>query len=121
MSTPQKFAFQRLEVYQVAKAVAQLTIDHRQVWAELPGDVGARLARATVGVLSEIAAGAAHSGKAEQRRFFQAARAAANEAMSYIEVALLHGALTLELREALTQQLVRVDAMLAGMVRRRSQ
>ena len=36
----QRFAFQRLEVYQVGKAVAQLTIENRRLWADLPGAVG---------------------------------------------------------------------------------
>src|SRR5262249_44273697 len=97
-----------------------LTIDNRHVWAELPGDLGDRLARATVAILAEIAGGAVHGTRAEQRRHYQSARAAANEAMSYIEVAQLHGAMPSEPRRALTAQLARVDTMLAGMVRRRS-
>jgi four helix bundle protein len=120
MPAPQRFAFQRLEVYEVAKAVAQLTIDNRQVFAELPGEVGNRLARATVAVLAEIAAGAVQSMRAEQRRHFQAARSAANEAMSCVEVAQLHGVVPTELKSALTAQLARVDTMLSGMVRRRT-
>jgi four helix bundle protein len=117
---PQKFAFQRLEVYQVGKAVAQLTIANRPLWADLPGEVGARLSRAMVGLMAEIAAGAAQVGRAEQRRHYQTARAAANEVMSCVEVAQLHGAVPAELRSALTAQLARIDQMLAGMVRRRS-
>ena len=119
-SAPQRFAFQRLEVYQVAKAVAQLTIDHRRVFADVPGEIGERLARATVAVLAEIAAGAVHTSKSDQRRCYQAARAAANEAVSYVEVAQLHGVIAGELREMITGQLVRVDTMLAGMIRRRT-
>lgn len=119
-AVPQKFAFQRLEVYEVAKAVAQLIIEQRHVWAELPGEIGERISRATVNVLAEIAAGAAHTQKSEQKRHFQLARAAANEAMSCIELALLYGSVPNELREMLTAQLARVDTMLTGMVRRRS-
>jgi four helix bundle protein len=112
--------FQRLEVYQVAKAVAQLTIEHKAVWADVPGELGERLARATVAVLAEIAAGAVQASKVEQRKCYQAARAAANEAMSCVEVAQLHGVVDAPLREMLTSQLVRVDTMLAGMIRRRN-
>src|SRR6185503_19706743 len=54
-----RFAFQRLEVYGVAKAIAQLTIDNRRRWAELPGGVAERLSRATLALVAEIAAGAA--------------------------------------------------------------
>jgi four helix bundle protein len=119
-SAPQRFAFQRLEVYQVAKAVAQLTIEHRGQFADVPGQIGERLARATVAVLAEIASGAVQASKGDQRRCYLAARAAANEAMSYVEVAQLHGMISDGLRGIITAQLVRVDAMLAGMIRRRS-
>lgn len=117
---PQKFAFQRLEVYQVGKAVAQLTIANRSLWADLPGEVAERLSRAMVGLMAEIAAGAAQLGRGEQRRHYQAARAAANEVMSCLEIAQLHGVVPGELRDALTAQLARIDQMLAGMVRRRT-
>ncbi|MGZ3425869.1 MAG: four helix bundle protein [Polyangia bacterium] len=115
-----KFAFQRLEVYGVAKAIAQLTIENRRRWADLPGELAERLSRATLAMVAEIASGAAQSSRAEQRRHYQSARGSANEAMSCVEVAQLHGAVPEELREALASQLARIDAMLTGMVRRRS-
>jgi four helix bundle protein len=115
-----KFAFQRLEVYGVAKAVAQLTIDHRRRWADLPGDLAERLSRATLALVAEIAAGAAQQVRAEQRRHYQAARASANEAMSCVEVAQLHGAVPEELRDTWATQLARIDQMLTGMVKRRT-
>jgi len=115
-----RFAFQRLEVYGVAKAIAQLTIDNRRRWAELPGELAERLSRATLALVAEIAAGAAQQARGEQRRHYQAARASANEAMSCVEVAQLHGVVPAELGEQLATQLARVDSMLVGMVRRRS-
>ena len=115
-----RFAFQRLEVYGVAKAIAQLTIENRRRWAELPGGVAERLSRATLALVAEIAAGAAQASRAEQRRHYQMARGSANEAMSCVEVAQLHGVVPEQLKEALATQLARVDAMLTGMVRRRS-
>jgi four helix bundle protein len=115
-----RFAFQRLEVYGVAKAVAQLTIDNRRRWADLPGELAERLSRATLAVVAEIAAGAAQQSRGEQRRHYQAARASANEAMSCVEVAQLHGVVPGELREQLAGQLARVDGMLTGMVKRRT-
>ncbi len=115
-----RFAFQRLEVYGVAKAVAQLTVEHRRRWAELPGELAERMSRATLALLAEIAGGAAQTGRAEQRRHFQAARASANEAASCLEMAQLYGAVPDELAMTLATQLERVDQMLAGMVRRRS-
>ena len=115
-----RFAFQRLEVYGVAKAVAQLTIDNRRRWADLPGELAERLSRATLALVAEIAAGAAQLSRAEQRRHYQMARGSANEAMSCVEVAQLHGAVPAELQEQLAEQLGRVDAMLLWMVRRRA-
>ena len=115
-----RFAFQRLEVYGVAKAIAQLTIENRRRWADLPGELSERLSRATLAVVAEIAAGSAQSSRPEQRRHFQAARASANEVMSCVEVAQLHGVVPAELRATLATQLARVDTMLAGMVRRRN-
>jgi hypothetical protein len=116
----QRFAFQQLEVYQVAKAVTQLTIDHRRLWSNLPGGVAERLATATTNLLTEIAAGAAQGQRVDQRKCFQAARSHCSEAMSCIEVAQLHGVLPSDLRASLSAQLARVDGMLAGMVRRRA-
>ena len=115
-----RFAFQRLEVYGVAKAVAQLAIENRRRWADLPGELADRLAKATLAVVAEIAAGAAQMSRAEQRRHYQAARGSANEAMSCVEVAQLHGVVPDGLRLALATQLARVDTMLTGMVRRRT-
>lgn len=115
-----KFAFQRLEVYGVAKAVAQLTIDNRGLWVDVPGDLGERLSRGTLAMLAEIASGAAQSVRAEQRRHYQAARGHANEVMSCVEVAQLHGAVPEELRATLATQLARVDHMLNGMIKRRT-
>lgn len=115
-----RFAFQRLEVYGVAKAIAQLTIDNRRRWADLPGELAERLSRATLGMVAEIAAGAAQASRAEQRRHYQLARGSANEAMSCVEVAQLHGVVPDELKQNLATQLARVDTMLAGMVRRRT-
>ena len=115
-----RFAFQRLEVYGVAKAIAQLTIENRRRWADLPGDLADRLSRATLAVVAEIAAGAAQLSRAEQRRHYQIARGSANEAMSCVEVAQLHGVVPEPLQQALTTQLARVDTMLTGMVRRRT-
>ncbi|HEX4457662.1 MAG TPA: four helix bundle protein [Polyangia bacterium] len=116
----QRFAFQQLEVYQVAKAVAQLTIDQRRLWANVGGGMPERLATAMTNLLTEIAAGAAQVQRGDQRRYFQAARSYCSEAMSCIEVAHLHAVLPSELRASLTIQLTRVDAMLNGMIRRRA-
>jgi four helix bundle protein len=116
----QRFAFQQLEVYQVAKAVAQLTIEHRRLWANVPGGMPERMATAMTSLLTEIAAGAAQAQRGDQRRYFQAARSYCSEAMSCVEVAHLHKALPSELRTSLTAQLTRVDTMLAGMIRRRA-
>jgi four helix bundle protein len=115
-----RFAFQRLEVYGVAKAITQLTIDNRRRWAELPGQLAERLSRATLAVVAEVAAGAAQASRVEQRRHYQSARGSANEAMSCVEVAQLHGVVPQELAATLATQLARVDTMLTGMVRRRS-
>ena len=115
-----KFAFQRLEVYGVAKAVTQLTIDNRARWADVPGELSDRLSRATLAMLAEIASGAAQTVRAEQKRHYQAARGHANEAMSCVEVAQLHGAVPEELKGTLATQLGRVDTMLNGMIKRRS-
>jgi four helix bundle protein len=116
----QRFSFQRLEVYQVAKAVAQLLIENRQSFQEIPGDLHARLSKAMLDVLAEIAAGSGLSARAEQRRHYQQACASASEIMSCIELAELHGTVSPELHDHLGSQLARINTMLTGMVRRRT-
>jgi four helix bundle protein len=117
---PPRFSFQRLEVYQVAKAVAQLLIENRHVFLDLPGDLHARLSRAMLDVVAEVAAGSGQSQRAEQRRHYQQACASASEVMSCVELAELHGTVPRELSDALGFQLARINQMLAGMVRRRT-
>jgi four helix bundle protein len=115
-----RFSFQRLEVYQVAKAVAQLLIENRHVFLDLPGDLHARLSKAMLDVLAEVAAGSGQSARVEQRRHYQQACASASEVMSCIELAELHGTVPRELQENLSSQLARINQMLSGMVRRRT-
>jgi four helix bundle protein len=116
---PPRFSFQRLEVYQVAKAVAQLLIENRHVFADLPGDLHARLSKAMLDVLAEVAAGSGQSSRSEQRRHYQQACASASEVMSCVELAELHGTVPRELHDNLSSQLARINQMLSGMVRRR--
>lgn len=117
---PPRFSFQRLEVYQVAKAVAQLLIENRHGFLDLPGELHARMSKAMLDVLAEIAAGSGQCTRAEQRRHYQQACGSVNEVMSCIEVAELHGAVKGELRDGLSFQLSRINQMLSGMVRRRA-
>ncbi len=117
---PPRFSFQRLEVYQVAKAVAQLLIENRFVFIDLPGELHPRLSRAMLDVLAQIAAGSGQSQRAEQRRHYQQACSSASEVMSCVELADLHGSMPSELLDHLSSQLGRINQMLSGMVRRRT-
>jgi four helix bundle protein len=117
---PPRFSFQRLEVYGVAKAVAQLLIDNRRMFADLPGELHDRLSRAILDVVAEIAAGSGSQSRAEQRRHYQQACASVSEVMSCVELAELHGTVSKELHDNLGFQLGRINQMLTGMVRRRT-
>jgi four helix bundle protein len=119
MAAP-RFSFQRLEVYQVAKAVAQLMIENRAAFVDLPGALHDRVSKAMLDVLAEIAAGAGQTSRAEQRRHYQQASASASEVMSCVELAQLYGTVATELSDALGTQLARINTMLVGMVRRRA-
>ena len=104
----------------MAKAVAQLLIENRHGFLDLPGELHPRMSKAMLDVLAEIAAGSGQGSRAEQRRHYQQACASVNEVMSCIEVAELHGAVKSELRDDLGFQLARINQMLTGMVRRRT-
>ena len=52
------FGYQRLEVFQVAKRAAAVTVAQRQCWAGLPGEVASQLERAMVSVVANIVEGA---------------------------------------------------------------
>src|SRR5436853_103940 len=52
------FGYQRLEVFQVAKRAAAVTVARRQCWVGLPGEVASQLERAMVSVVANIVEGA---------------------------------------------------------------
>ena len=101
------FGYQRLEVFQVAKRAAAVTVAQRQCWVGLPGEVASQLERAMVSVVANIVEGAGRMSPKDQRRHYQIARGSANEVAGCIEIAALYGtvpsAVVAELHDLLGQ------------------
>jgi four helix bundle protein len=112
------FGYQKLQVFQVAKAALALSIRHRACWMGLPGQLGPQLEKAMLSVVNNIVEGAGRVGAADQRHFYQIARGSANEAAGCLEIAELYGRVQPELLSELLGLLSRVVQMLTVMSRR---
>jgi len=115
----QRFGFQKLEVFQVAKAALALSIQHRGCWVGLPGRLGPQLESAMLSIVNNIVEGAGRVGPADQRHHYQIARGSANEAAGCLEIAELYGAVPAPVLGELLGLLARVVQMLTVMSRKR--
>jgi four helix bundle protein len=113
-----QFSYQRLEVYQVARRALALSIENRQCWRGLPGEVGPQFERAMLSVVNNIVEGAGRVSPADQRRHYQIARGSATEAAACLDIAGLYGAVPKALGDELTGYLFRVVQMLSKMARK---
>ena len=114
-----KFSFERLEAYQVAREALALGVQHRACWSGLPGEIGPQIERALVSAVLNIAEGAGRWTPADQRRHYQIACGSITEVAAGLDIAALYGNVPAEVKEAFGSRLVRVSQMLRAMIRKR--
>src|SRR5438105_11076706 len=85
-----KFTFEGLEVYRVAREALATHLGVRGHFRGLPGEIGPQLERALVSVVANIAEGAGRESRADQRRHFAIARGSAQEAAAVLSIAVLY-------------------------------
>ena len=117
--TDHNFTFQRLDAYRVAKEALAISIERRDCWRRLPGEIGPQLERAMASVVLNIAEGAGRWSAADQRRHYQIACGSANEVAACLDLAAMYGNLPQDVQDELASRLVRVVQMLKAMIRRR--
>ena len=117
MST-QLFGFERLEVYQVARAALRIVIGYRSRLKGLPGEIASQLERAGVSTVANIAEAYGRVTRADRQNRFAIARAEANEAGAMVELAVLFGVFSDADYAELRSSYQRVTWMLTALLRR---
>ena len=113
-----RFTFEGLEVFQVAREALALTIAEKPGLRGLPGELAPQLESALLSVVNNIAEGAGRESRAEQKRHYAFARGSACEAGAALIIAELYGTIAVERNLAIRSRLVRVAQMLSAMIRR---
>ncbi len=110
-----RFGYQKLEVFQAAKAAVAVGVRHRDCFRRLPGELAPQLERALLSVVNNIVEGAGRVSAADQRRHYQIARGSATEAAGCVEIACLYGTVPAAVEDELSGLLFRVVQMLSRM------
>ena len=118
MSEQSLFGFERLEVYQVARAGLRLVIANRSRLKGLPGEIASQLERAGVSTVANIAEAYGRVTQADRQHRYAIARAEANEAGAMVELAVLFGVFSDADYAELRRSYQRVIWMLTALLRR---
>jgi len=113
--TFENLPFENLDVYQVAKEALSLSLDERQRWKGLPGELSSQLERALVSCVLNIAEGAGRATRADQKRHYVIARGSAYEAAAVLSIVSLYRIEEQATCETVRGRLVRVIQMLNKM------
>jgi four helix bundle protein len=108
----------KLDVWQASMAAAQSVYKLTTAFpSEEKFGLVSQMRRAVVGVVSDIAEGAARQGKGEFRNFLSMAQGSLSELDTQLEIALRLGYLKAEDMDELSALLVRIDKMLTALIR----
>jgi len=111
------FWFERMEVYQAARAALAGGIAARAKLRGLPGEVAGQLERALVSTVANIAEGSGRASRADRARHYAIARGSANESGVLVEIAAMYGALDEREHAAMRSHLLRTAFMLTALMR----
>jgi len=108
----------KLDVWQQAIKLTQTIYEMtREFPAEEKFGLVSQMRRAAVSIPCNIAEGAARQGKKEFRNFVSMAQGSLSELDTQLELAVLLGYLNRERLDKLSNQLLRIDKMLTGLIR----
>ena len=108
----------KLDVWQQAIKLTQTIYEMtREFPAEEKFGLVSQMRRAAVSIPCNIAEGAARQGKKEFRNFVSMAQGSLSELDTQLELAVLLGYLNRERLGKLSNQLLRIDKMLTGLIR----
>jgi len=108
----------KLDVWQQAMRLTQTIYEITKSFpAEEKFGLVSQMRRAAVSIPCNIAEGAARQGKREFRNFVSMAQGSLSELDTQLELALLLGYLRRERLDVLSDQLLRIDKMLTGLIR----
>jgi len=108
----------KLDVWQQSIRLTQTVYEMtREFPAEEKFGLVSQMRRAAVSIPCNIAEGAARQGKKEFRNFVSMAQGSLSELDTQLELAVLLGYLRREQLDKLSDQLLRIDKMLTGLIR----
>ena len=108
----------KLDVWQQSIRLTQTVYEMtREFPAEEKFELVSQMRRAAVSIPCNIAEGAARQGKKEFRNFVSMAQGSLSELDTQLELAVLLGYLRREQLDKLSDQLLRIDKMLTGLIR----
>lgn len=108
----------KLDVWQQAMRLTQTIYEITKSFpAEEKFGLVSQMRRAAVSIPCNIAEGAARQGKREFRNFVSMAQGSLSELDTQLELAVLLGYLRRERLDELSDQLLRIDKMLTGLIR----
>jgi four helix bundle protein len=113
-----RFAFEGLDVYQVARGALGRVIANKAALRGLPGEIASQLERAAVSVVGNICEATGRVGLADRKHRFAIARGEANEAGGHIETIQLYGRFSDEDYRFLRNSYLRVTYMLTALIKR---
>jgi four helix bundle protein len=108
----------KLNVWQVAMKVAQMVY---KLTNAFPADerfgLVSQMRRAAISIPSNIAEGAARQGKKEFKNFLSMAQGSLSELDTQLELSVLLSYLNQENLKEITEEMLKVDKMLTGLIR----
>ena len=112
-----KFSFERLEVFRVAREALAAYVAVRSCFRGLPGELGPQIESALVSVVANIAEGAGRASRADQRRHYVIASGSAQESAALLSVAELFVVVPEDARRVIRARLLSTVKMLFSLAR----
>ena len=108
----------KLDVWQIAMKTTKIVYESTKEFPEEEKfGLVSQMRRAAVSIPCNIAEGAARQGKKEFKNFLSIAQGSLSELDTQLELAVLLGYLSDEEMNEITEQLMRIDMMLSGLIR----
>jgi len=115
--TTEKFLFEKLDAYCVARDALRTVIQYKAKMRGLPGELAGQLERAAVSTVANICEAVGRVGAGDRRQRFAIARGEANEAGGLIEIVRLYSVFSDDDYRVLRSSFMRVTFMLTALMR----
>ena len=108
----------KLDVWQIAMKTAQMVYESTKGFPEEEKfGLVSQMRRAAISIPSNIAEGAARQGKKEFKNFLSMAQGSLSELDTQLELSVLLSYLNKESLKEITEEMLKIDKMLTGLIR----